>query len=101
MKIDTTKLTVHGPRFIVEQPEKQTRTESGLYLSQENKGTEPIKCIVKAVGTDTEGKTSTLIHVGDVVLVNSFALDLKDRQISIEDRLVLVNEADIYAIINQ
>ena len=87
---------VYGPRFIIQAPEGDTRTAGGIHLLSRQEDVLPVECVVMSAGKD-----SPVIKAGDKVLVNAHAIVLKDRCISADERLYLINEADVYAIVRE
>jgi len=88
---DLKTFVVHGPRFIIQAPELEDK-KNGLYLPSQDRTLDPVICKVVSAEDD-----SPKIKIGDTVLVNAHALNLVDRCISKQDRLYIINEADIYA----
>ncbi len=88
---DLKSFTVHGPRFIIQAPELEDK-KNGLYLPTQDRTLDPVIC--KVISAEDE---SPKIKIGDIVLVNAHALNLTDRCISKQERLYIVNEADIFA----
>lgn len=87
---------VYGPRFIVKAPEGTKVTKGGIYMPTQEQDLIPVLCDVVSVG---EGSPS--IKNADKVLVNKHAINLPDRCINKDERLYIINEADVFALVRE